>query len=84
VVGDLFDLVDASHQFLKDLLQVEAGYNAVKRQATLRVAPTHAIENESIRALLDPAADCFVNLVVADSMSRAVFIVVNMMFAGAT
>ena len=56
VVDDLFDLVNVSHQFLKDLLEIKGGDAAAKGQSTFRVAPTDVLENESIRTFIDPAA----------------------------
>ena len=64
VVDDLFDLVNVSHQFLKDLFEIKGGDAAAKGQSTFRVAPTDVLENEPIRTFIDPAANRSMNMAV--------------------
>jgi hypothetical protein len=64
VVDNLFDVLNVSHQFLKDLLEIKAGDAAAKDQPTFREAPTDVLENGSIGAFIDPTANRFVNRAV--------------------
>ena len=64
VVDDLFDLVNVSHQFLKDLLEIKARDAAAKGQPAVHVAPTDVLENESMRTFIDPTANRYVNMAV--------------------
>jgi hypothetical protein len=66
VVGDLRNVLDASQEFLKLLLQMKAWHTATERQVSVVAVPCDFIEDEFVRTAVNAPADAFVNAVVSN------------------
>ena len=58
VVDNLFDVLNVSHQFPKDLLEIKAWDATAKGQPTFRDAPTDVLENRPTRAFKSDQHPC--------------------------
>jgi len=65
-VGDLRNVLGASQEFLKLLLQMKAWYTATERQVPVVAVPCDFIEDEFVRTTGNAPTDGFVNAVVSN------------------